>query len=456
MAVFQIRWTKIRRRLLLGAGLLLLAVLALVCYAFPPFYILTGYTAKEICSCVFVAGRSEASAKSEDTGMFPGNYIHSVVDYHQKRVSSSLLGRARQTAIYRPGLGCTLVNAHNRKAVSRQALYVPVLPRRPDTLPWPMGNCMPDTLPAGLDLPRLQALMDTAMCSPGTRALLVVYNDQLLAERYAPGFTPQTPIMGWSMHKSVVNALIGILVGQGKLQLHAPAPVQEWQADERRHISLHHLLQMSSGLQWSENYFADSDVSRMLFRSGDAGRLAISRPARYPPDSVWAYASGTTNILSEIIERQFGSQEEALAFPRLALFNKIGMRSMQPEADASGTYVGSSFALATPRDWARFGLLYLHDGVWMGQRLLPEGWVAYSRRPARKSQGRYGAHFWLNQGGQALPHCPRDAFMCDGFNGQHVIIIPSRQVVIVKMGLNPFPNGLDLDEFVKNVLEVLP
>ena len=162
------------------------------------------------------------------------------------------------------------------------------------------------------------------------------------------------------------------------------------------------MLGFFSNFGLREVYFDLSDVTKMLYKSEDFGQYAINTPAKYPPDSVWYYSSGTTNILSEIIEQQFETPLEARKFPQNALFNPVNMTSMIIEADASGTPVGSSFGWATPRDWARFGLLYLNDGVWNGNRILPKGWVDYSVKPARQSEGKYGAQIWLNSKGKYL------------------------------------------------------
>lgn len=194
---------------------------------------------------------------------------------------------------------------------------------------------------------------------------------------------------------------------------------------------------MSSGLGFEENYAAPSDATQMLFRKKGAGAYALLSKAANEPDKVWSYSSGTSNILQEIIRRQFATQKDYFAFPHQRLFHKIGMKSAVLEPDASGTFVGSSFMYATARDWAKFGQLYLQDGVWNGERLLPEGWVKYSATETSYSDGKYAAHFWLDHQDKTFP---QDAFMAVGFEGQYVTVVPSKNLVIVRLGCTPKDN----------------
>ena len=268
------------------------------------------------------------------------------------------------------------------------------------------------------------------------------------------------------MTKSVTSALVGILVSSGKLALDEPAPVPEWQSpgDPRAAITIDHLLRMSSGLDFDDRSGAAlSDVNRMLLRSPDAAGYAVEKPLQDAPGSAWYYSSGTTNILSRIIRARIGGTDaDYWAFARRALFDRIGMPSAVMEPDASGTFVGSSFMYATARDWARFGQLYLQDGVWNGERILPEGWVAYTRRPAPAApHGRYGAHFWLN-GGEAVPvaerpfpSLPADLHYAAGYEGQYVIVIPSRELVIVRLGQTADRQAWRMDDFVAAVLAAI-
>ncbi len=280
--------------------------------------------------------------------------------------------------------------------------------------------------------------------------------------RYADGFTKDTPLPGWSMAKSVVNALAGVLVKEGKLSLSDPAAIPEWRgsSDPRREITLDQLLRMSSGLEFHENYRDPlADAMRMLFGAADAGAYAAAKPLEAQPGTRWSYSSGTTNIITSAMRRTVGDPDY-LEFPRRALFERLGMASAVMETDAGGTFVGSSFMYATARDWARFGLLYLRDGVWSGERILPEGWVAYTRTPAPSAaEKQYGAHFWLrlSSGYRCADEgpLPADAFHAVGFDGQFITIVPSRELVLVRLGLTRYPCAWDQQRFVHLVLAAL-
>ncbi len=303
----------------------------------------------------------------------------------------------------------------------------------------------------------LQDAIDSYFIDPdpekaiNTRAVLVMQNGKVIAEKYATGYSSETPLLGWSMTKSVTNAMIGLLVQDGKLEVDKPAPITEWQNDDRKNITLDHLLRMSSGLAFVEDYASPSDATRMLFTKKDAGAYAIASKLSAKPGTVWSYSSGTTNILQELIRRQFPNHADYLAFPHLRLFQKLGMNSAILEPDASGTYVGSSFMYATARDWAKFGQLYAQDGVYNGERILPKGWAAYSSRLTPNSNGEYGAQFWLNKNDKDFP---QDAFMAEGFEGQNVTIIPSRGLVLVRLGMT-YKGEFNDFEFVKRIVATI-
>jgi CubicO group peptidase (beta-lactamase class C family) len=323
-------------------------------------------------------------------------------------------------------------------------------------------------LPSGVDAQKLADALDEAFSEPdpkqhrGTRAVIVVYDGRIIAERYASGFTQEMPLIGWSMTKSVTNALVGILVGQGKLSIEEPASVPEWSKpdDPRRAITLDQLLRMSSGLDWSEGL---TDLTAMLFGSAcsDVAAYAANKPLAKEPDSIWYYSSGTANIIARIIRDAVGgTQADYFAFPRRALFDKIGMRSAVMEPDASGTFVGSSFMYATARDWARFGLLYLNDGLWEGERILPEGWATYSSTPTPSApRNEYGALFWTigqTRGEADAARIPADAYSALGYEAQNVTIIPSRNLVMVRLGLSQPEDAWNLESFIVNLLKAIP
>jgi CubicO group peptidase (beta-lactamase class C family) len=275
-----------------------------------------------------------------------------------------------------------------------------------------------------------------------THAVVIVQGGRLVAERYALDFGPEITCHSWSVAKSITQALVGMAVGDGRLDIHAPADVPAWrgEGDPRGAITLDQLLRMSSGLQWIEDYFPEnpSDVIEMLFGKGasDVAAFAADKPLAHPPGSFFYYSSGTTNIVSRCLARALGLDGPAMeAFMRARLFEPLGMTSASPRFDDAGTFIGSSYCFATPRDFARFGLLYLRDGVWDGRRLLPPGWVDYARAPTFQQpggdvDGPYGAHWWLDMAGPA-------SFSANGYQGQYILLCPDRDLIIVRHGATP-------------------
>jgi CubicO group peptidase (beta-lactamase class C family) len=287
--------------------------------------------------------------------------------------------------------------------------------------------------------------------------VVVVHRGRIVAERYAPGITPTTPLPGWSMSKSVVGALAGTLVGLGLWRLDAPVPLAAWRrpGDPRAAITLEHLLAMSSGLEFEEAYRSPlSDVNLMLWAGGDAGGYAAAKRLAYPPGAHWQYASGTTNVLAAAMRETLGPAYAG--YPRRALFAPLRMSSAVLEPDASGTFVGSSLMFATARDWARFGLLFANDGLWNGARVLPEGWVRYSATPAAAAEARnYGAHWWLKLDrppGAPPVTLPPDVFHAAGHGGQFVTVVPSRALVVVRLGHAIDAGAWDQEAFVARII----
>lgn len=434
--------------------LVVLAVIGGLYYGINSFAsIFNGYAAKDMCSCIYLSGRQQADIEKNDLKSFFVSLPTNVWDEEARTVTSTFFGMAKKVAVYRDGLGCALVNDADIEEVKKQS-YKPEFPAYdPDTVFWPTGNKKRDTVLQNINIPKLEKAIEAALNEGHTRGIVVAYDTLFMTEGYNNGFDQDTRILGWSMTKSIMNACVGILVKQGKLSLEGETPIHEWSGDERNNITLKNLLQMSSGLEWEEDYGKISDATIMLFDKSDAAKYAISRPVKTTPDAEWYYSSGTSNIISEIIKRANPSQEAYLAFPRNELFNKIGMRSMVLETDASGTYVGSSYAFGTPRDWARFGLLYLQNGYWGKEQILPENWVEFTRTPASKSKGEYGAQFWLNRDEfRELPDAPESIYFADGYNGQRVYIVPTHNLVIVRMGLSKH-GEFDYNKFVTSILD---
>lgn len=314
------------------------------------------------------------------------------------------------------------------------------LPSQPAGVPWP-SQAWPERAPSSeVDVVRLETALGQAFANPppsdvgATHALVVIHRGELVAERYDAAAGSETTLPSWSMAKSVLHALVGILVREGRLEIEAPADVPAWQqeGDPRRTITLDQLLRMSSGLRFDEEY-TDPDGSstiQMLFGPGrdDVAAFAADFELLHEPDTVWSYSSGTSNIVAEIVGRRVGGGETGMrAFMKSELLDRIGMRSAKPRFDAAGTWLGSSFLFASARDFARFGLLCLRDGVWEAKRILPEGWMDYARTPTPASGGEYGAHFWLATDGTGT-------FSANGYRGQYTVIVPERDLVIVRLG----------------------
>jgi CubicO group peptidase (beta-lactamase class C family) len=271
---------------------------------------------------------------------------------------------------------------------------------------------------------------------------VVIQGGRLLSETYAEAFGPDVTCPSWSMAKSITQALVGIAVGDGLIDIHAPADVPAWSGagDPRSAITLDHLLRMSSGLDWIEDYTPanPSDVIAMLFGVGkaDVAAYASAVPLGHAPGKRWVYSSGSTNIIARCLSRALGLDAAGMqAYRRERMFGPLGMSSAAPRFDTAGTFIGSSFCFCTPRDFARFGLLYMRDGIWDGRRLLPPGWVDYARTPTYQQpdvepDSDYGAHWWLNLAGPG-------SFSANGYEGQHIVICPDRDLIIVRHGATP-------------------
>lgn len=420
---------------------------------------ITGYAAKNLASGVFVSGRTQESIEKEDINIFPVRYSKNSVDFEKKEVTSRLLIWKSKT-VYNEGLGCTLVKDLPQEAVEKLDYPDIQLPTADtDTIPWPAGDLLGDSVPAGINIQKLNELLDRVfedtISYKGTFAVTVVYKDQIIAERFRPDFNPDTRFLSWSMAKSFTNAMVGTMVKDGLVDISAPLGIEEWEKDDRKNITLNNLMQMNSGLEFNEEYskLKLTDATTMLLKHGDMSGYAISRSLVAEPGTTWSYSSGSSNIIQHYLRSVIGNDEEYLAYPRKALFNKIGMRSAIWEVDASGTFVGSSYLYATMRDYARFGLLYLHNGNWLGEQILPEEWVSYTVTPAGDSGGEYGSLFWLNDS-MEFTDLPEDLFYCVGYDGQRIFIIPSENLVVVRTGCTP-RGIIDWQAFLTGIINSL-
>jgi CubicO group peptidase (beta-lactamase class C family) len=464
------RWSvgRIVARIALGLVLLLL-LLVIALWLKPPDILRVGanYAAKIVCSNVFLAGRDPDEVLRTDV-QAPGiallGLMRVSVDRHQQVVRAGLLGFiGNGLAVARPGSGCTVLpngkldagrDAFTRAAATSAPAPTPAPSPAPTTdSAWPEGRTVVTT--AALD----RLLADNALAGPGMRGIVVVHDGRIVAERYAAGFSAATPLLGWSMTKSVVAGLVGLLLKDGTLTLEQSAG---WPAgDDRARIRIADLLAMSSGLRFNEAYGVVSDVTRMLYLQSDMAEFARTQPPLHPPGEFWSYSSGSANILSRIVQ---DASPLGRAYPAERLFKPLGMVSAVMEPDEHGTLVGSSYMYATARDWARYGLFLAQDGVWQGQELLPRGYVAMMASPVAASAGEYGHGLvWLWGSDSVIPGknpdlsfgLPADTFWMEGHDGQYTAIIPSRALVVVRLGLTPSSNGYRPQPLVKAVLDAL-
>jgi CubicO group peptidase (beta-lactamase class C family) len=460
------------RKVMSATATLLILLLAAAIFALwinPPDLLRVGanYTAKIICSNVFLAGRDPDEVLRTDV-QSPGvallRLMQVTVDRQRTLVHAGFLGFiGHGLAIARPTTGCAAIpdgNIEYAKRVdslvaptARSAAGSPTIGAANSAAPWPDGNALTPN-------PSLHRLLtDDALAGPGMRAIVVIDHGRLVAERYSEGFSANSPLLGWSMTKSVLAGLVGIFVKEGQLTLDQSAGWPD-AGDGRQRIHIADLLSMTSGLRFNEAYGAVSDVTRMLYLQPDAAGFAYDQPLQHPPGEVWSYSSGSANILSRIVQDAAGKLGATVA--RVKLFDPLGMTSATIETDEDGTLVGSSYMYATARDWARYGQFLLQEGVWQGHTLLPAGYVAMMTAPVASSGGQYGHGLvWLWGSDAAVPgknpdtafRIPADTFWMEGHDGQSIAIIPSRQLVIVRLGLTPRRDNYQPQPLVKAILD---
>jgi CubicO group peptidase (beta-lactamase class C family) len=418
---------------------------------YPQLDLISGFSAKSVASGHFIDGRSLETIQQGDNDIDKIDWATNTIDGKQRFVTASVYGLKTQKAIYREGLGATLINDDFDIT---KPYNVPKRNFIRNNLPFPYGDNEPkDTVFSNINYDKLNAAVANAFDKKGekdkrTRSVIVIYKNKIIGEKYADGFNKNSKLLGWSMTKSLTATYFGILQKQGKINIMKPAPIEAWQNDERKNITLNDLLHMNSGLEWEEDYGKISDVTKMLFQAEDMTKSQINKTLVGKPNNTWNYSSGTTNLLSGILRQQFKTHQEYLDFWYSALIDKIGMNSMIVETDMAGNFVGSSYGWATTRDWAKFGLLYLHKGNWNGEQLFDDSWANYVATPTNDSNGKYGAHFWLNANGD-FPDLPRDFYRCSGYQGQMVAIFPSLDLVVVRMGLS---EEFDFNGFLRELI----
>jgi CubicO group peptidase (beta-lactamase class C family) len=414
----------------------------------------TGLVSQTLCSGAFVSGVDPDQLYNEAIKPIPGQTrlvkrLHYDVDRKGRQVIATWAGAFESRSEYRDGFGCTLVRGAEPEPAALTREHIGGTETAlPPKLARPMETDPP--------VPKLEAALDRAFAEPNqppirrVKAIVILHDGKIVAERYAPGYGSDTPVPGYSLAKSVTSALIGILVRQGRLSVNQRAPVAAWSdpADPRRAITIDQLLRMTSGLAVEESDTGFDPVSRMLFIEPDMAGFAERARLKAAPGSEWEYTSGNTLILSRILRDAVGERaRDVLEFAERELFGPLGITTATIEFDATGTPVGSIYAFASARDWARFGALYLNDGMIDGKRILPEGWVNYSAAPTLDTD--YGAGFWTNRGGhenaadRIRAGMPADAFYGSGNFGQRVVIAPSARLVLVRLGLTHSP-GFDM------------
>lgn len=427
-------------------------------------------SAHHLCSGMWVVGRDYQRTSDEviDQDMRPfwnlgwRDGFEYKVDVVAKTATISGLGVPARTAKYHGDQGCTILPA-GQTDVYFEPVAVPRGLLDASTTDWPMGdaNALDDF--EDVDRVKMESALDWALEQPhNTRSVVVVYNGKIIGERYAPGFTKDTPQISWSEGKSLTATLIGRLVHEGYLDIEDPAPVPSWHEgeDPRSQIMIKDLLRMSSGLD-VVNLGLDDQASwgeanehmRVYFDSIDVYDHMLSQPAGIPPATQWRYRNSDPLTLAWTV-KQIAEEngENFLIFPQKLLFDRLGMRSVVLEPDAWGNLILSGYDYVSARDWARFGLLYLQDGIWMGERLLPEGWTKFVSTPAPGEGGDgYGGLFWLNRG-SARDKLPADAYWASGLMGQTTMIIPSRAMVIVRQGPSPGGTGAYINEAFARIL----
>lgn len=428
-------------------AVLLAAILGGCVYLNSLMPIITGYAAKNLASDVFVSGREPADVEALDLNFSFIKFTRNKVDFENHTVTSRFLWSKSQ-ALYREGYGVTLLRGKNALARLQAQKYPDVV-----NIPGPETLLPGDSALTARLAPIAKALVDDHAYNGTPFAFIVVHQDGVVAERYREGITADTRLLSWSMGKSFTNALVGIMAGDGLVDIHAPMDIPEWQGDGRAAITLSDLMQMQSGLEWNENYGTRSDVNLMLHREEDMGLFALSKPLMAKPGTHWYYSSGSTNIIVRYLRGRFASEEEFLQYIHERLFDPLGIDNPCFEPDMSGTPVGSSYLYATARDFARLGHMYLHDGCVGEERLLPEHWVEYTTTPASDSKGGYGACFWLNRG-KTYPSAPEDMYSCQGHDGQMIFIIPSKELVVVVLGYSPKPDRvIEFDRLLSDIID---
>ncbi|WP_018700929.1 serine hydrolase domain-containing protein [Amorphus coralli] len=460
MAAFPVR--AFIRWLLIGFLLVGAGAFAAAAWQLPPMLrIGSAYVAKTVCSGMYVSGLDFDRVWDEDVLGRQNpllNLFRVTVDDPVRRITASPfgLGAFSNTAVHREGLGCALAIGITPAELAAERAATAGSLADPNAA-WPDGSQVSGETPAVLSAAIDKAFQEPSGDNAGnlrTRAVVIVRDGQIVAERYAEGITETTPLTGWSMAKPVTAALAGIAMTDSDLALDLDHLLPQWNsdADPRSRIPFSALLSMTDGLAYNENYGTVTDTTTMLYDSGNAVDFLAAMDLEDDPGTRWAYSSGAT-VLAMGAMRASLPVASWLDFPRRALFDPIGMRTAVFETDPSGTFMGSSWVHASARDWARFGLLLLEKGLWNGEQVLPVGWVDTMMEPVAASGGRFTVgNLWPQRGGSL----PSDTLWMRGHDGQSVAIVPSLDLVVVRLGMTN-PQGLyDREGLLADVIAALP
>jgi CubicO group peptidase (beta-lactamase class C family) len=421
------------------------AVLGIFCAAvFRPdraIQVATGLASHTLCSAVFVSGLDADRVYSEEIKPMVGPVswgLRYKIDSGLRGVKTTFAGGFISRAVYHPGFGCILERDEktDTKVDGERIVNQPIAA-------------------SIVEGQTLRTALDHVFSSPrtNTKAVVVMHDGEIIAERYAPGYGINTPLHGWSLTKSVTSAFIGILVRQGLLSVEQPVAVPAWNNDPRHAITIDEMLRMTSGLAVEETGSGFDPESRMLYIEPDMAAFVERANLKEKPGSRWEYTSANTLILSKLIRDAAGGHpKDVLEFAHRELFDPLGMRTVTLEFDGAGTPVGSSFMYASARDWARLGALYLDNGIVNGKRILPEGWARYSSSPTLGT--RYAAGFWTNIGQKARWGMPADSYFASGILGQKIVIMPSERLVIMRSAVTFLPDG-DNESMGRLVTEVI-
>ena len=459
-----------RKTILRAIGILLLAAfLFLLKFSWDIGRIASGMVSHTLCTNVLMLGREQVDVEATDLNVLQRKFATSTINETEQTVTATFgigpFGNS-STSVYRPGCGCGVAGDFSIEAIKQQSnLKYKELSHNTQQV-WQAVN---DTI-AGVNYVALNKIVngayeETATAiedTKNTRAVLVHYKGNLIAEKYGDGFHGDLPLRGMSMTKSIISALAGVLAQQGKLDISKTTglPAYENAKDARKNITIDQILKMTAGYDYNEAYESDPRnlLSTMLMTQGDMADFADDVPLRATPGETWDYQTVHSVLLSKIVRNHVGdTNEDYLKLVHEDFFDRVGMHHSFLQADASGTFIGGAFAYASPRDWLRFGLLYLNDGIAEnGERVLAEDWVKYTNTPSTaslKSRG-YGAQFWLNAKtkNQWIPNASEDMFAAKGHYGQYVVIVPSMELVIVRLGQTYNTKAFDVDEFILEIL----